>query len=496
MVPEPVPRVALQGISKGFPGVQALDGVDLELWDGEIHALVGENGAGKSTLIKIIAGVHRAEAGTYQLGGELARIHGPRDAVRAGIRVVYQELELVPELSVAENVFFGRLPTRGVRVNWARLELETAAVLQQVGLQVSPRTRVCRLGIAAQQLVEIARALSLEARVLVLDEPTSALSPAEIDRLFVLLRRLRNDGVAMLYVSHKLGEIRALADRITVLRDGRHVSTDVAGDLDEDEIIRRMVGRELGGVFPRSLRSPGPVVLETRSLTTAQVHDVSLSVRAGEIVGLSGLMGAGRTELLRAILGVDHRRAGEVRVAGQPVRAGAAWRARRAGVGLVPEDRRGQGIFPRATVLHNTTISCLDQFISPLGRLAHRREASEGGSVLERMRVRASSVDQPMALLSGGNQQKVLLARWLLKQDLRVLLVDEPTRGIDVGARFEIYRLLDELAVEGLGILVASSEIEELIGLCERIYVMRDGHIRAEHEAGEATPEQLLAAAL
>jgi ABC-type sugar transport system ATPase subunit len=496
MAAEPVPRVALRGIRKGFPGVQALDGVDLELWDGEIHALVGENGAGKSTLIKIIAGVHRPDEGTYHLGGEPARIHGPRDAVQSGIRVVYQELELVRDLSVAENVFFGRLPTRGMRVDWARLELETAAVLEQVGLEVSPRARVRRLGIAAQQLVEIARALSLEARVLILDEPTSALSPVEIERLFVLLRRLRDEGVAQLYVSHKLEEIRALADRITVLRDGGHVSTDFASDLDEDEIIRRMVGRELGGEFPRSQRAPEQVVLETKSLTTAHVSDISLSVRAGEIVGLSGLMGAGRTELLRAILGVDHRRAGEVRVAGRLVGAGAAWRMRQAGVGLVPEDRRGQGIFARASVLHNATISCLDQFVSPFGHLVHHREESEGGHVLERMRVRTPSSAQSMALLSGGNQQKVLVARWLLKRDLRVLLVDEPTRGIDVGARFEIYKLLDELAVEGLGILIASSEIEELIGLCERIYVMRAGHIRAELEAEEVTPERLLAAAL
>jgi len=315
MAAEPVPRVALRGIRKGFPGVQALDGVDLELWDGEIHALVGENGAGKSTLIKIIAGVHRPDEGTYHLGGEPARIQGPRDGVQSGIRVVYQELELVRDLSVAENVFFGRLPTRGMRVDWARLELETAVVLEQVGLEVSPRARVRQLGIAAQQLVEIARALPLEARVLVLDESTSALSPVEIDRLFVLLRRLRDEGVALLYVSHKLEEIRALADRITVLRDGRHVSTDFASDLDEDEIIRRMVGRELGGQFPHNQRAPGKVVLETESLTTAHVRDISISVRAGEIVGLSGLMGAGRTELLRAILGVDPRRAGEVRVA-------------------------------------------------------------------------------------------------------------------------------------------------------------------------------------
>jgi ABC-type sugar transport system ATPase subunit len=483
MAAEPVPRVALRGIRKGFPGVQALDGVDLELWDGEIHALVGENGAGKSTLIKIIAGVHRPDEGTCHLGGEPARIQGPRDGVQSEIRVVYQELELVRDLSVAENVFFGCLPTRGMRVDWARLELETAVVLEQVGLEVSPRARVRQLGIAAQQLVEIARALPLEARVLVLDESTSALSPVEIDRLFVLLRRLRDEGVALLYVSHKLEEIRALADRITVLRDGRHVSTDFASDLDEDEIIRRMVGRELGGQFPHNQRAPGKVVLETESLTTAHVRDIS--VRAGEIVGLSGLMGRAAPSCCEPFSGST------------PVgRERCVWRMRLAGVGLVPEDRRGQGIFARASVLHNATISCLDQFVSPLGHLLHRREESEGGHVLERMRVRTPSAAQSMALLSGGNQQKVLAARWLLKRDLRVLLVDEPTRGIDVVARSEIYKLLDELAAEGLGILLASSEIEELIGLCERIYVMREGHIRAELKAEEVTPERLLAAAL
>jgi ABC-type sugar transport system ATPase subunit len=496
------PRIELRGIRKAFPGVQALDGVDLVLYEGEVHALVGENGAGKSTLIKVIGGVYRADEGTYLIDGKPNVVSDPRSAADAGIRVVHQELEQVPDLSIAENVFFGRLPVRGgIRVDWRRLEQDTRAVLDQVGLDVSPRVKVRRLGIAQQQLVEIARALShqarsLTARVLVLDEPTSALSPAEIDGLFVLLRQLRDAGVAMLYVSHKLDEIRALADCITILRDGTHVSTDEASDLDEREIIRRMVGRQLDGAFPRSQRTAGDVALAVDGLTTEHVRDISLSVRSGEVVGVSGLMGAGRTELLRGILGADRRLAGRVRVRGKTLGADATWRARAAGLGLVPEDRRAQGIFPLLGVMHNASIACLRQFSRTKMWLQAAVETRETGRVVERMRVRTPSLQQPVALLSGGNQQKVLLARWLLKRDMAVLFVDEPTRGIDVGARFEIYRLLDELACEGLGILLVSSEMKELLGLCDRICVMKGGRITEEMTTAEASQERLLAAAL
>lgn len=498
MASAPDPIVSLQGIRKGFPGVQALDGVDLDLRPGEVHALVGENGAGKSTLIKIIAGVHRPDEGTYRVDGSQGAVTSPREAGAAGIRVVHQELELVPDLSVAENVFFGSLPVvGGMRVDWRRLHAETAHALADVGLNIDPRTIVRRLGIAQQQLVEIARALARRARVLILDEPTSALSPAEIDSLFVLLRRLRDDGVALLYVSHKLDEIRSLSDRITVIRDGAHVSTDNTADLDEEEIIRRMVGRQLDGVYPRSDRNVGDVVLQVDGLTTEHVSDISLDVKAGEIVGVSGLMGAGRTELLRGILGADRRHAGRVRVCGNDLGADATWRARAAGVGLVPEDRRGQGIFPLLGVLQNASVSCLSQFAAGGGLwLQASRETEQATPVIERMRVRTPTLKQPVALLSGGNQQKVLLARWLLKRDLSVLFVDEPTRGIDVGARFEIYRLLDELAAEGLGILLVSSEMEELLGLCDRIYVMRGGRITSQVASTEATQERLLSAAL
>ena len=512
------PRVELRGIRKAFPGVQALDGVDLTLRAAEVHALVGENGAGKSTLIKVIGGVHRPDEGAYLIDGVANVVRDPRTAADAGIRIVHQELELVADLSVAENVFFGRLPVRsGIRVDWERLSSDTRVALQQVGLDVDPSVKVRRLGIAQQQLVEIARALSqqgaaretaspqlsaasstlLEAKVLVLDEPTSALSPAEIDGLFVLLRRLRDDGVALLYVSHKLDEVRALANRISVLRDGAHVSTDDASAIDEAEIIRRMVGRQLDDVYPRSQRTPGPEVLRVDGLTTAHVHDIHLSVRAGEVVGVSGLMGAGRTELLLGVLGADRRVSGSVRVKGEELGANATWRARQAGIGLVPEDRRGQGIFPLLGVLSNASISCLGQFLNRTKLWVQSKlEAAEAGAVIERMRIRTPSLQQPVALLSGGNQQKVLLARWLLKWDLAVLFVDEPTRGIDVGARFEIYRLLDELASDGLGILLVSSEMEELLGLCERIYVMKEGRITDEVESASATPERLLGAAL
>jgi rhamnose transport system ATP-binding protein len=496
------PVVDLRSIRKAFPGVQALDGVDLDLRAGEVHALVGENGAGKSTLIKVIGGVYAPDEGTYRVDGVDGAVHDPRSAAAAGIRVVHQELELVPDLSVGENVFFGRLPTRGWLVDWKRLRDEATQALARVGLQVDPQIPVRRLGIAAQQLVEIARALThaegdTQARVLILDEPTSALSPAEIDSLFGLLRRLRDDGVALLYVSHKLEEIRALADRVTVIRDGAHVSTDPMAELDETEIIRRMVGRQLEGVYPRSERHPGDVALRVEGLTTDLVTDVSLSVRAGEIVGVSGLMGAGRTELLRGILGADRRRAGRVVVRGRELRADATWRARAAGIGLVPEDRRHQGIFPMLGVLPNASVSTLDQYAHASGLwLQAAREEGEAAPVIERMRVRTPTLTQPVALLSGGNQQKVLLARWLLKRDLAVLFVDEPTRGIDVGARFEIYRLLDELAADGLGILLVSSEMEELLGLCDRIYVMRDGRVTDEQPIDAATPESLLAAAL
>ncbi|MBI2506129.1 MAG: sugar ABC transporter ATP-binding protein [Candidatus Latescibacteria bacterium] len=489
------PLVQLRDIHKQYPGVYALKGVDFELCPGEVHALVGENGAGKSTLIKILAGACPFDRGEYLIGGEPAGIASPQDAIRRGISVVYQELELAPRLSVAENIFFGRLPSRRGQVQWAQLYQESAAVLEQVGLEVDPRLWVERLGLAAQQLVEIARALSCRARVLIMDEPTSALTPAEISRLFGLIRRLREQGTAILYVSHKLEEILSLADRVTVLRDGARVGTLQAGSFDEAQLIALMVGRPLGALFPRTHRARGAAALEVKELSTARVHDISFRVARGEIVGFSGLMGAGRTEVARAVLGLDRRLGGEVRVGGQALPADSCAAARRLGLGLVPEDRRAEGIFPQLGVDHNASIASLEQF-SRRGWIRREQEQEAVAEQVRRLEIRTPSLAQRIALLSGGNQQKVLIARWLLRQGLRALLVDEPTRGIDVGARAEIYRLLDLLAGQGLGLVVISSELPELLGLCDRIYVMKGGRITGVVERAQATQEKLLAMAL
>lgn len=490
------PLVELVGIHKRFPGVYALKGVDFAVHPGEVHALVGENGAGKSTLIKIVAGVYDFAEGSYRIEGEEVEIRNPRQALDRGIAVVYQELELVSSLSVAENLFFGRLPHgRGGRVRWGELYAESGRLLAEVGLEADPKTKVGHLGVAAQQLVEIARALSFEARVIVMDEPTSALSPREIEKLFALIDRLKTRGVGLVYVSHKLDEIMALADRVTVLRDGERVVCARTEDLDEERLIELMVGRELGRGFPEAGRLPGACVLEVTGLETDQVRDISFRVHAGEIVGFSGLMGAGRTELARAVMGVDKRLAGRVAIGGKIASADAPPMARKLGLGLVPEDRRADGVFAQLSVRENASVAALEQFCRA-GYVRQAQERRSVGELVERLRVRTPDQEQQIAKLSGGNQQKTLLARWLLKDNLKVLLIDEPTRGIDVGAKAEIYQLLDELAREGLAVVLFSSEMSEILGLCDRIYVMSAGRITAEYARAEATPEKLLASAL
>ena len=488
--------VELAGIHKRFPGVYALKGVDFSVLPGEVHALVGENGAGKSTLIKIVSGVYDFEEGSYRIAGKAVEIRHPRQALDLGIAVVYQELELVPSLSVAENLFFGRLPHgRGGRVRWSELYAESERLLAEVGLEVDPQTKVGYLGVAEQQLIEIARALSLAARIIIMDEPTSALSPREIEKLFALITRLRARGVGLVYVSHKLDEIMALSDRVTVLRDGERIACERTEDLDEQQLIGLMVGRELGLGFPALDRERGASVLEVEGLSTDRVRDISFRVCAGEIIGFSGLMGAGRTELARAVMGVDRRLAGSVVIAGAAVPAAAPTQARKLGLGLVPEDRRSDGIFAQLSVRENASIAALEQFCQ-VGYVQQGLERRQVGTLVERLKVRTPDQEQTIAKLSGGNQQKTLLVRWLLKENLKVLLVDEPTRGIDVGAKAEIYQLLDGLAREGLAVVVLSSEMPEILGLCDRIYVMRAGRIAAEYGHAEATPEKLLASAL
>ncbi len=489
------PLLSLRGIDKFFPGVHALRRVDFDLDEGEVHALVGENGAGKSTLIKIIAGVYAPDAGSVEISGQATVLANPRQAQDLGMVVVYQELELVPSLSVAENLFFGRLPNRGGRVLWDELYRETRRLLKEVGLDVDPRDKVGYLGIAAQQLVEIARALSQRARLIVMDEPTSALSPQEIARLLDLVRDLRERGVSVLYVSHKLEEVLAISDRVTVLRDGAKVASEPTATLDEGGLIALMVGRELGMGFPERAADVGEVALEVNNLSSDAVRDISFSVCAGEIVGFSGLMGAGRTELARALIGADRRLQGEVRIGGERLRPSSPQAARAMGLGLVPEDRREGGIFPRRSVSDNASVAALTA-LSRMGWVQKRRERSLVEQLIARLQVRTPDIDVQIANLSGGNQQKVLLARWMMVENLRVLLVDEPTRGIDVGAKSEIYRVLDEMARQGLAIVVLSSEMEEVLGLCDRIYVMCEGRITDHYARGEATPEALLSSAL
>lgn len=487
--------VSLRNIWKRFPGVQALSDVDFDLRHGEVHAVVGENGAGKSTLIKILSGVYRPDSGSYTIDGRSARVNNPHDAIAAGISVVYQELKLIPNMSIAENIFFGRLPTKSGRIDWGCLYEKSVTALNEVGLSVDPRLKAQYLGVGQQQLIEIAHALTQSARVLIMDEPTSALSPQEIERLFSLILRLKKQGVATVYVSHKLQEILDLSDRVSVLRDGKLIRTAPTVEFNRKTLIKLMVGRSLDRESTKIPAGTESVAIELHGLSTAQIHEVSLRANSGEIVGLFGLMGAGRTELARAIVGIDQRLHGRIEIHGQSLKPNSPAAAKRLGVGMMPENRRTDGLFPEQSVLHNMTIAALERYtrrcvIDP----SQEREAAS--QLVKTMSIRTPSLQQRIAVLSGGNQQKVIMARWLLKDDLKVLIVDEPTRGIDIGAKVEIYQLLREMAGRGLAMIVISSEMPELLDLCNRIYVMKNGRLTAEFSGNNNTQENLLASAI
>lgn len=489
------PMIQIENMHKTFPGVHALKGVNFDLNAGEVHALVGENGAGKSTLIKIISGVHLFSEGSYKIEGCDACIKNPMDAIKKGISVIYQELNLVPSLTVAENIYFGRLPSRNGRVLWKELYEHSQKYLEMVGLLVNPRMKVQHLSIAQQQLVEIAKAVSLNAKVIIMDEPTSALSPKEIESLFTVIDRLKSANVAVMYVSHKLEEIFRISDRISVFRDGAGVGTMNCCNIDQQGLIEMMVGRKLSDMFPPRNRSIGEVLLDVKELTTDKVTKLSFYIRKGEIVGFSGLMGAGRTEMARGLFGVDKRAHGSVRLDGKSVDKDSTIAARAAGMGLVPENRKDDGLLPNLSVKKNMTIVSLDQ-VSKWIHVNRRKEAVDASSLIEKLRIKTPTMEQLITKLSGGNQQKVLLARWLMKRNLKLLIIDEPTRGIDVGAKAEIYNLMDMLAKQGLAILMVSSELPEILGMCDRVYVMKDGKITGEFEANQATEATLLAKAI
>ncbi len=494
------PFIELKNIHKRFPGVYALKDVSLDVKPGEVHALVGENGAGKSTLIKIIAGFHQPDDGECRIDGKPAVLHKPADAIRERIAVVYQELNVVDSLSVAENVYYGRLPVSGYgRVLWPVLYKKTREVLDRIGFEVDPKRKAGLLSIAQKQMVEIAKALSEEPRLVVMDEPTSALAPVEIHNLYRVVKTLRSQGVGIIYISHKLDEVFELADRITVLRDGQRIACVQAKEVDEPELITMMVGRKLEDMFGQKRTAgscqDGPCALECTGLSTDTVKDISFHVRPGEIVGFSGLMGAGRTELARGLFGFDKRASGTVRIYGEVLPSGHMPSAVRSGVGMVPESRKDEGIFPNFTVRQNLTISALGQF-GARGRLSRRLERDASEKIIRDLSIKTPGIEQLLVNLSGGNQQKVIIGRWLAKENLRVLIVDEPTRGIDVGAKAEIYTLLKKMADGGLGILVMSSEMPELLGLCDRIYVMKNGRITGEFARDEATQEKILERAI
>jgi D-xylose transport system ATP-binding protein len=491
----------MRGITKSFPGVRALDGVSLDLRRGEAHALVGENGAGKSTLMKILGGVypHGTYGGEILIEGHEQRFARVRDAEGAGIAVIYQELSLVKEMTVGENIFLGRAPRRFGVVRWDELYRRATELLAGLRLKVDPRTPVKNLGIGQQQLVEIAKALSQDARILVLDEPTAALTGSEVETLFGILGDLRARSVAMIYISHKLEEVFRLADRITVLRDGRTVGTNATSEWTETSVIARMVGREVGDIYPQAEHERGEVAFEARNVSVADpnvagkriVDGVSFKVRRGEVVGIAGLMGAGRSDLLMAIFGAHAgRTSGEVLIEGKRVVIKSPADAIRHGLGFVTEDRKRFGLVLDQTILNNMTLAGLKKLS---GRFVTNTdaEAAAGERASKELRVKANSIFTIAGTLSGGNQQKVVLAKWLLTNP-KVLFLDEPTRGIDVGAKQEIYAQINRLARAGLAIVLVSSELPEVLGLSDRVLVLHEGKLTGEFTRNEATPEAVM----
>ena len=487
----------MEGIRKEFPGVVALDGVELTLRRGEVHVLLGENGAGKSTLVKILGGAHGKDAGRIVVDGTEVRIAGPRHSRELGIGIIHQELRLVPALGAAENIFLGREPHRLVRGLVDRRAMLEAArlLLDRLGATFDPAVPVGRLRLAEQQLVEIAKALSLDARILVMDEPTSALTERETATLFGVIRALTARGTAVVYISHRLDEIFEIGDRVTVLRDGRRIATHDLARTDRRELVRLMADRDVEERRPARAVPRGEELLRVEGLGRDGVlRDIGFSVHAGEVVGLAGLLGSGRTEVARAVFGLDRPDTGSILVRGRPRRIRSPREAVRAGIGFVSEDRKGEGLVLGLSVRENISLPIL-RLLSRFGVVRRRGEREVVARHVRDLRIRTAGEEQRVLDLSGGNQQKVVLAKWLARR-VDVLILDEPTRGIDVGAKQEIYHLIDRLVAEGLGVVLISSELPEIVGLSDRVLVMRDGRIAGEFTRAEATQERLLACAV
>ncbi len=497
------PLLEMRSITKTFPGVKALDTVDLTVMDGEIHAIVGENGAGKSTLMKVLSGVYPAGSfdGEIVFDGETANFRDVRDSEDRGIIIIHQELALVPQLSIAENIFLGNERAKRGVIDWRQTNARTEDLLAKVGLKEPPTTLVDNIGVGKQQLVEIAKALSKDVRLLILDEPTAALQENDSRKLLDLMLELKTQGVTSILISHKLGEVRYVADTVTVIRDGTTVSTlDARDGLSEDKIVHDMVGRDMTQRFPEHARTPGDTLLDVNNWTVWHpehtgrrvIKDASFTVRAGEVVGIAGLMGSGRTELAMSIFGRSYGRniSGEVRLRGEPVDVSTVERAIKAGISYVTEDRKSLGLVLDETIQRNITLTNLPA-VSSNGVISESSETRVAEKYRGAMNIRTPSVFQRVVNLSGGNQQKVVLSKWLFAEP-DVLILDEPTRGIDVGAKFEIYSIINALSAEGKGVLMISSEMPEMLGMCDRIYVMSEGELVGELNAAEASQERIM----
>jgi rhamnose transport system ATP-binding protein len=489
------PLVELRGMAKSYGGVQALADVSFPIDAATIHALVGENGAGKSTLVKILTGVVQPDEGEILIDGEAHRIGDPQTAHHLGIVAMFQEPTVFPDLTVAENVFAGRHRRTGLRtVAWGAMRSEASRILADLGADFPPDAPVRGLGVADRQLLEIAKALSSSARLLIMDEPTAALSPHEVENLFTTVRRLRERGVGIVFISHRLEEVTAIADTVTVLRDGRHIATQSVAELSHGEIVRLMVGRSLDALFPKEEAEIGDVVLRADGLRRRGVFsDVSFELRRGEIVGLAGFVGSGRTEVARSIFGIDRLDSGELWISGRRFRPRSARAALRRGLAYLPEDRLHQGLVQPMSISANTSMAVLPR-LTPAGILQPWRERRLARRFMEQLRIRATSPAQIVQSLSGGNQQKVVLSKWLAAEP-RILILDEPTHGVDVGTKADVHRAISHLAAQGLTILMISSELPEILGMSDRVLVMREGRLVAEFPRAEATQERIIQAA-
>ncbi len=487
----------MNNISKHFPGVQALDGVSFKLKKGQVFAIVGENGAGKSTLIKILSGSYINDTGEIIFEGKKTSIRNPFDAMQLGINTIYQETSLVPEITVAENIFLGRQPMRGGKLRWKQMYDDAKQILSDLSINLNPRSIVSNLSAAQQQLIEIAKAFSREAKIIIMDEPTSAITVEDTENLFNIIRGIVKKGTSVIYISHRLKEIFQIAEMVTILRDGKTVATMKVSDTDESDIVKYMVGRDIGDIFgEKSYSSSDEVVLEANNLTRRGVFsNISFSLRKGEILGFSGLVGAGRSEIVRAIFGLDKLDSGEITIAGRKVNIKNSTDGINKGMAFVSEDRRIESIIQGFTVRENITILLLKEIVSRIGLISTKKESAIAAKYVEEFSIKTPSIEQLVMNLSGGNQQKVALAK-CLSTNPKVLILDEPTKGIDVGAKKEIHTLIKELAKSGMGVIIVSSELPEIIGMCHRVLVIREGKLIKQFGKDELTEEGLMHAAV